>query len=87
MPGVTLTFPAPPYPPLLLPDDESYCTLRARSRRCRCTGTGYRRCKLYVSANEHEKRAEIYAGNVAYMNEHNAKYAAGEVTFYLGTLK
>merc|ERR1719473_95935 len=40
--------------------------------------------KFYVSANEHEKRAAIFADNVAYMNEHNAKYAAGEVTFYLG---
>merc|ERR1719424_1781353 len=40
--------------------------------------------KSYVSPNEHEKRAAIYADNVDYMNQHNAKYAAGEVTFYLG---
>merc|ERR1719424_1967674 len=40
--------------------------------------------KSYVSPNEHEKRAAIYADNVDYMNQHNAKYAAGSVTFYLG---
>jgi len=40
--------------------------------------------KLYVSANEHEKRAAVFADNVQYMNEHNAKYAAGTETFYLG---
>eukprot|EP00729_Bicosta_minor_P031647 gene31647-31062_t len=33
--------------------------------------------KFYVSPNEQEKRAAIFADNVDYMNQHNAKYAAG----------
>merc|ERR1719345_184709 len=40
--------------------------------------------KSYVSPNEDEKRSAVFADNVEYMNQHNAKYAAGAVTFYLG---
>merc|ERR1719230_1777119 len=35
-------------------------------------------------AEEEAKRAAIYADNVAYFAEHNAKYAKGESTFYMG---
>merc|ERR1719345_301382 len=40
--------------------------------------------KSYVSPNEDEKRAAVFADNVDFMNQHNAKYATGESTFYLG---
>jgi hypothetical protein len=40
--------------------------------------------KAYVSENEHAKRAAIYADNVAFMDAHNAKFAAGEQTFDMG---
>merc|ERR1719231_32809 len=40
--------------------------------------------RSYASDNEHAKRAAIYADNVAFMDAHNAKHAAGEVTFDLG---
>jgi cathepsin L len=40
--------------------------------------------KAYVSENEHAKRSAIYADNVAFMDAHNAKFAAGEQTFDMG---
>ncbi|KAH3734401.1 procathepsin L-like [Dreissena polymorpha] len=40
--------------------------------------------RKYKRFAEEEKRRQIFADNVRYINKHNAKYASGESTFYLG---
>ncbi|XP_052241534.1 procathepsin L-like isoform X2 [Dreissena polymorpha] len=40
--------------------------------------------RKYDSLSEEEKRRQIFADNIRYINKHNAKYAIKESTYYLG---